>query len=167
MRDRLRRTGIDTLAAAAGVAGLVLIFAAAGFWDDRLTMLWMLGSFGASITLLLACPDSPLGAPRASMIGNVGSAAVGVACQMVLGNEPAFAAAAAIVLSVTWMSAARAWHPPGGATALLAVVGGPAVHQLGWLYPVCPIAIGTAWLLAVAALRRRVTAPIVSRVVNV
>ena len=43
-------------------------------------------------------------------------------------------------------------HPPGGATALIAVIGGPKVHALGFLYPFVPAGLGALILLAVALL---------------
>jgi len=51
-----------------------------------------------------------------------------------------------------------ALHPPGGASAILAVIGGAVVHDLGWLYPFYPIALGTCWLLALARVRLALTA---------
>ena len=44
-------------------------------------------------------------------------------------------------------------HPPGGATALIAVTGGEHIRQLGFWYAVVPclagaaLMLGTAWLL--------------------
>lgn len=41
-------------------------------------------------------------------------------------------------------------HPPGGATALIAVIGGESVHKLGYLYVVMPAALGAGVMLVVA-----------------
>src|SRR5690625_7514155 len=43
-------------------------------------------------------------------------------------------------------------HPPGAAAALIAVIGGPAVTDLGWWYPLLPIGIGCVIMLVVAIL---------------
>ena len=48
------------------------------------------------------------------------------------------------------MLATKTLHPPGGATALIAVLGGEKVHALGFLYAVIPAAAGAAILLIVA-----------------
>lgn len=155
MRNRIRRAAVDTAATTIGVLGLALIFSGLGLWDDRLSLMWMVSSFGASLTLLLACPDSPLGKPYPALVGNVGSAYIGVASWVLLGDYALASVAVAVVGAIGMMSLLRAWHPPGGASAMLAVIGGPAIHKLGWWYPLCPIFIGTAWLLILARWRRR------------
>jgi CBS-domain-containing membrane protein len=49
------------------------------------------------------------------------------------------------------MMATRTIHPPGGATALIAVIGPEAVHRMGWGY-VFPVLIGALLLLLVAVI---------------
>ncbi len=155
MRDRIRNSAVDVGFAGLALSGLLGVFALIGLLEDRLAVMWMIASFGASITLFLAMPGSPPAQPYAALLGNVGSAVVGAAAWALLGHAPAQALFAALLGAVMWMSLARAWHPPGGATAMLAVVGGPTVHSLGWLYPLCPIAVGTAWLLVLSVVRQR------------
>ena len=87
-----------------------------------------------------------------ALIGNVGSAAIGVGCQKCFSAYPELAFAAAIVLAVGFMSLVKAWHPPGGATAAIAVIGGKEIHDLGFMFAIYPIFLGTAWLLIVAAI---------------
>jgi CBS-domain-containing membrane protein len=41
-------------------------------------------------------------------------------------------------------------HPPGGATALIAVIGGENIHQLGYSYALFPVASGAFIMLGVA-----------------
>jgi CBS-domain-containing membrane protein len=41
-------------------------------------------------------------------------------------------------------------HPPGGATALSAVIGGQAVHQLGYQYLLTPVLLNVVTLLLIA-----------------
>ena len=43
-------------------------------------------------------------------------------------------------------------HPPGGATALIAVIGGEQIHQLGFWYVLAPAGLGALVLLMVALL---------------
>jgi CBS-domain-containing membrane protein len=62
------------------------------------------------------------------------------------------AAAASVGLAIGVMYYARCIHPPGGATALAAVIGGPNIHALGYEYILTPIAINTVTILLVALL---------------
>lgn len=141
----------SVLATVIGMGGLIAGFEGLGLLWAELGEGWRTASFGASATLFFALPrDTPSAHWRTSLIANIGSAFVGVACAQTL---PMWLAAfAAIVVSVALMSALGVAHPPGGATALLAVVGGESVWQLGWLFPWIPIGVGTAWLLLVRRL---------------
>jgi|TARA_B110000211_G_scaffold14041_1_gene14660 CBS domain-containing membrane protein len=44
----------------------------------------------------------------------------------------------------------RTLHPPGGATALIAIIGTAEVHSNGYYFVISPVAIGTLILLAIA-----------------
>lgn len=46
----------------------------------------------------------------------------------------------------------RCVHPPGGATALIAVIGGDPVHTLGFGYVLTPVLLNVASLITVAFL---------------
>ena len=50
------------------------------------------------------------------------------------------------------MHLTKTLHPPGGATALIAVIGGPKIHNLGYVYVLIPVAAGAFIMLAVALL---------------
>lgn len=115
----------------------------------------LIGSFGASAVLIYAMPESPLSSPRHVVGGHLISATVGVLCQMLLGPYPILAAAVAVAVAVMAMLLTRTTHPPGGATALIAVIGGPRIHELGFGYLLLPILAGAVILLAIAALARR------------
>lgn len=56
------------------------------------------------------------------------------------------------------MLALRCVHPPGGAVALLGVIGGQAVHDLGWSF-VTVVMHNAALLLVVAVVFNRLIAP--------
>ena len=112
----------------------------------------LIGSMGASAVLLYGAPRSPLAQPRNLIGGHIVSAIVGVACWKLLQPYPWLAAAAAVATAMALMDAARMLHPPGGATALIAVVGSPAVHDLGFYYVLVPATTGPVILLAVAVL---------------
>jgi len=160
--QRLRLALIDFVAtaiAALGLLGLARLLAPMG---DPWAVTWAVGSLGASMTLILACPESPLARPYAAIVGNTVSAVIGVATYKLLGDASLpLAALIAVALSIATMRLLGALHPPGGATAILAVVGGAAIHDLGWLYALHPIALGTAWLLVIARARQKLTATLI------
>lgn len=104
---------------------------------------------GASAVLVFAVPASPLAQPWPVLGGNTIGALVGVAFAQALGPTP-LAAGLAVGAAILLMSLARCLHPPGGAAALVGVIGGPAVAEAGWLFPLLPVALNSA-LLAVAA----------------
>jgi CBS-domain-containing membrane protein len=60
------------------------------------------------------------------------------------------AASLAVALSIAVMYSLRCLHPPGGATALHAVLGGEAVHSLGYGYVFNPVLLNVVVLLIVA-----------------
>ncbi len=106
-------------------------------------------SMGASAVLLFAVPHGRLSQPWALIGGHLSSAVVGVTCQMLV-PEPFLAAGLAVGLAIGVMHVLGCIHPPGGATALAAVIGGPAIHQLGYDYVLSPILINTAVIFTVA-----------------
>lgn len=110
----------------------------------------LLGSFGASAVLLYGAVRSPLAQPRNLLGGHTLSALVGVTMQTLCGGEPILAAALAVATAIAVMHLTKTLHPPGGATALIAVIGGPAIHDLGYLYALVPVALGALVMLLVA-----------------
>lgn len=78
------------------------------------------------------------------------SAVIGVAIFTLLGKIPVLASALSVSLSILAMHLSRTLHPPGGATALIAVLGGDNIHALGYRYVLCPILTGAVVLLVVA-----------------
>ena len=50
------------------------------------------------------------------------------------------------------MHTTKTLHPPGGATALIAVISRPQVTNLGYLYALIPVGAGALIMLAVALL---------------
>ncbi len=117
---------------------------------DRTGLLMIIGSFGASAVLIYGAIRSPLAQPRNLVGGHVLSAIVGVAAYQLLGQMPWLAAAVAVSTAIALMHLTKTLHPPGGATALIAVIGGDAVHDLGFLYVVIPAALGAGVMLIIA-----------------
>lgn len=116
----------------------------------------LIGPMGASAVLLFALPASPLAQPWSVIGGNVISALIGIACARLI-DAPLPAAALASALAIVGMSLCRCLHPPGGAVALTAVVGGPSVLAAGWSFALMPIGAGSVLLLLMAMLFHRVT----------
>ena len=112
----------------------------------------LIGSFGASAVLVYGAIKSPLAQPRNLVGGHVISGLVGAACWQLFGSTLWIAAALAVSLAIVAMLATKTLHPPGGATALIAVIGGDKVHNLGFLYAFIPAGAGAVVLLVVALL---------------
>lgn len=128
------------------------------FFFEGLDLSLMIGSFGASAVLLYGAVRSPLAQPRNLIGGHVLSAIVGVLCWKFLGEHLWLAESLAVATAIAVMHATRTLHPPGGATALIAVIGSPEIHKLGFLYVIFPAMIGPLILLAVALLVNNIPA---------
>lgn len=116
----------------------------------------LVAPMGASAVLLFAVPASPLAQPWSIIGGNLVSATIGVTCALLIG-DPTLAAALAVALSICGMFALRCVHPPSGAVALTAVLGGPVIHALGYRFVLEPIAIQSAALLLAALIYHAAT----------
>ena len=115
----------------------------AWLYDHTSHYVFLIAPVGASAILLFVVPSSPMAQPWAIVGGNTISALVGVAVFHLV-KEPLLAAGLAVALSVLAMSVARAMHPPGGAIALTAVIGGQAITEAGFLFPFVPVALDSA-----------------------
>jgi CBS-domain-containing membrane protein len=113
-------------------------------------VLLIIGSFGASAVLIYGAIKSPLAQPRNLIGGHVLSAIVGVAAYELFHPELWLASAAAVATAIAVMHATKTLHPPGGATALIAVIGGNKVHALGFLYALMPAGGGALIMLLIA-----------------
>ena len=110
----------------------------------------LIGSFGASAVLVYSAIKSPLAQPRNLVGGHIVSGLIGAASYQVFGGTLWIAAAMAVSLAIVAMLATKTLHPPGGATALIAVIGGAKIHNLGYLYAFLPAGTGAVILLTVA-----------------
>lgn len=116
----------------------------------------IIGSFGASAVLIYGAIKSPLAQPRNLIGGHVLSAVIGVASWQVFGGQIWLAAPLAVATAIAIMHATKTLHPPGGATALIAVIGGESVHKLGYLYAILPAGAGAVIMLLVALLANNI-----------
>lgn len=113
--------------------------------------LLVVASFGATSVLIYAAPESPFAQPRNVLFGSVLSAMIGVGCFQLFGATP-LAISLAVSLSILAMQLTHTVHPPGAAAALIAVIGGPEIQQMGWWFPLLPIGIGSSVMLLIAIL---------------
>ena len=111
---------------------------------------FLIGSFGASSVLVYGVIESPLAQPRNLIGGHVVSALVGVTIQKLLPDLIWIAAPLAVSLSIILMQVTKTLHPPGGATALIAIAGSEKVKELGYWYVLSPVLLGTLILLITA-----------------
>lgn len=109
----------------------------------------IVASMGATAVLLFAVPHGALSRPWPVLGGHMVSAAVGVTCTRLV-HDPLAAAALAVGISVGAMYYLRCIHPPGGATALSAVLGGAPVHALGYGFLLTPVLLNIVILLGIA-----------------
>lgn len=115
-------------------------------------LVMIIGSFGASAVLIYAAIRSPLAQPRNLIGGHVISAIIGVTAYNLLHNFMWLAAAVAVATAIAAMHATKTLHPPGGATALIAVIGSQKIHNLGYLYAIIPAGFGAVIMLIIALL---------------
>lgn len=111
----------------------------------------IVASMGASAVLLFAVPHGPLSQPWALIGSHLVSSIIGVTCYLLI-PDTFVAAAAAVGLAISAMYYLRCVHPPGGATALTAVMAGAGVHALGYHYVLTPVMINVGVILSVALL---------------
>lgn len=117
---------------------------------------FIVASMGASAVLLFAVPTSPMNHPWAVVAGHLSSAVVGVTCAQYI-DSIQFAAPVAAATAILVMLYLRCLHPPGGATAMLIVLGGDKVHAAGYQFILTPIALNILILLCATLVIRLVT----------
>lgn len=139
------------LAMAGGVLGIALVFGAAALYPLGPGGTLVVASMGASAVLVFAVPHGALAQPWPVLAGHLLSAFIGVSvAQLVL--APALAGPLAVGLAILGMHYSRCLHPPGGATALAAVIGGPEIQGLGYGYLLAPVLVNAALLLVAGVL---------------
>lgn len=116
----------------------------------------LVAPMGASTVLLFAAPASPLAQPWSIIGGNIVAAVVGVACAQWIAS-PLDAAALAVSLAIGVMLVLRCLHPPSGAVALTAVLGGPSIHAMGYGFVLAPVALQSFALLGAALIYHAAT----------
>ncbi|MEK6202308.1 MAG: HPP family protein [Desulfobulbaceae bacterium] len=117
---------------------------------DETALVMVIGSFGASAVLIYGSVKSPFAQPRNLVGGHIISAIIGVACYQIFTPHIWLASSVAVATAIAAMHVTKTLHPPGGATALIAVIGGAQIYQLGYFYAVMPVGIGVLIMLLIA-----------------
>lgn len=105
---------------------------------------FLLASLGASGTIVFLHTNSPSAQPRALLLGHLGAACIGIACQQLWGDAP-WVYLVALGLALFGMLVLRCSHPPAGANVVIMIhqhAGFDALWQ--------PIFVGVFSLAAVA-----------------
>lgn len=140
--ERLR----STLAA---FVALLLVGYVSNHFIQGAGLLVLVASMGASAVLLFATPHSPLAQPWPLLGGHLIAAGIGVACAQWI-HYLWVAAAAAVALSILAMHFTHSLHPPGGAVALVAVLGGESVRAEGYRFVLEPVGLNVLLMLVAA-----------------
>lgn len=98
----------------------------------------LLGSMGASAVLVFMFPDSHFSKFRSVVFGHLVSGVVGLLSALWI-PDPNWAAGAAVGGAMLVMRFMNCVHPPGGATALVMVIGGDSIHAHGLRYLLNPV----------------------------
>lgn len=141
--------GEKWISALGAFLGILAVYSVSQWYLPRPESSLVVASMGASAVLLFAVPHGALSQPWAVIGGHLISAAIGVTCNQYFPDQ-IWVPAAAVGLAVGAMYYLRCIHPPGGATALAAVVGGPELSQLGYEFLLFPVAINLASILLLA-----------------
>ena len=137
------------VSAAGALCGMLAVFLTGTVMASGPQDYVVVASMGASAVLLFAVPHGALSQPWALVGGHVLAALVGVTCAQLI-TATVLAAPLAVGLTVAAMHYLRCIHPPGGATALAAVLGG--AEQVGYGFVLAPVLINIGAILTVAIL---------------
>lgn len=148
--------GERSLAGVGGLIGIACCWVISNQFLGPEAAVLMVASMGAGAVLLFAVPHGALSQPWPALGGHLISATIGVSIAKLIAPV-GLAAAVAVGLAILAMHYARCLHPPGGASALIAVIGGEQVHALGYSFVWEPVMLNALTLFAVAMLFNNLT----------
>lgn len=122
--------------------GIGFIAYLSAFYDIYL----LLPSFGATAVLVYAACHVPMAQPKNVIGGHFISALMGVLVYHLFGNVW-WAISLAVTLAIVAMTITHTLHPPGGATAFVAVY-----TQQDFMFIISPVLIGAVALVVIALL---------------
>lgn len=106
----------------------------------------LIASFGATSLLVFSAPSAPMAQPRNVIGGHVIAAIIGVTCYKLMGLSWISITLAATLAIIAMMLTDTA-HPPGGATALVAIMG-----EADYSFVLTPILFGALILVCIAVI---------------
>jgi CBS domain-containing membrane protein len=135
--------------------GAALFILSLGALDDvtrgAVDLPTLIPPFGASTVIVFFAPDSAASRAWAVLVGHLGSALVASAVLLLMPASPVVVQAAVAVAGAgVWMVLSKSVHPPGGATALLAALGGQKLGMGAILLPLlagCTSLVSIRWVL--------------------
>ncbi|WP_223295967.1 HPP family protein [Shewanella sediminis] len=137
----------------ASIIGAFFATLCASFFSNSIleadNMPMVLASTGASAMLIFGIPHSPVSQPWPLVGGHIISALIGISAYYLIPN-PVLASSVAIGIAMLAMHCTGSMHPPGGATAVTAVIGGSTVHELGYYFVIVPVFFNSIILLSIA-----------------
>lgn len=119
--------------------------------------IFLIGSFGASSVLVYGAIQSPLAQPRNLIGGHLISAFTGVTIYTFFPDILWLTAPLAVAGSIVLMQITKTLHPPGGATALIAIIGSEKIKALGYIYVLSPVFTGSLILFVTALIFNNIT----------
>lgn len=137
------------ISALGGFIGILLVLWISYYLVGTKEATLIVASMGASAVLLFAVPHGALSQPWPLVMGHLVSAVIGVTCAKLV-PQGLIAAPLAVASAIVVMHYLRCIHPPGGATALTAVMGGVNIQALGYQYVITPVLLNVMILLVVA-----------------
>ncbi|HUX91972.1 MAG TPA: HPP family protein [Gallionellaceae bacterium] len=142
-------TGEKLRSALAAFVAILLVGYVSSLFVSGVGLPFLVASMGASAVLLFAISHSPLSQPWPLIGGNIIPALIAVTCGKLV-PDLILATAISVAISLFVMQLLRCLHPPGGALALLPLLGGASVHELGYRFVLYPVSLNILILLLLA-----------------
>ena len=137
--------------------GIGIIAFIQSFSFTKTENIFLIGSFGASSVLIYGAIQSPLAQPRNFIGGHLLSALIGVSIFKIFPNTIWISAPLAVSFSIIVMQYTKTLHPPGGATALIPIIGTEKITSLGYSYVLSPVLTGVLILFVTALIFNNMT----------
>lgn len=137
------------VSALGGFIGISGVYVVSQYFLSPSDALLIAASMGASAVLLFAVPHGKLSQPWALLGGHFFSAFIGITVATYVPSMY-LAAGLAVGLAIGAMHYLRCIHPPGGATALISVIGGSSVTELGYQFIFTPVMLNAFLIFLIA-----------------
>lgn len=134
-------TGLSLAGAFIGMGLICLVSLYSGLW-------LLIPSFGSSAIMLYTSPNTPMAQPRNVLGGHLMSALSGIIIHQFIVNNW-WAVTLSVVLATFLMIITQTLHPPGGGTAIVALVDNPLTAII------IPVVVGSVILILATVLVNR------------